>query len=256
MFWLGTHRPNWLEQTGVPLFISRRRLADIKRKYPRAIGPWVLDSGGFTELSMNGEWSITVDQYAAEVDRYCVEIGNMRWCAPMDWMCEPNIVAKTGLTVREHQARTIDNFLWLRDRLGYHVIPVLQGWTREDYRDHIWDYAHAGVYLEDEPLVGVGSICRRGQDDEIVSILDQIAGFGIRTHGFGVRSAAMERAADIITSADSMAWSYAARSAAMKPGYKPPACGKKSCANCLHAALEWREAQLTRLAPQRLTVAA
>jgi hypothetical protein len=108
-FWLGTHEVSWLGRTDVPLFVSRRRLAR-QKKWARALGPWALDSGGFTELSMNRRWSITLGQYAAEVERWRDEIGNLAWCAPMDWMCEPSIIRGTGLTVREHQARTIDNF--------------------------------------------------------------------------------------------------------------------------------------------------
>ena len=49
-FYLGTHQTGWLAKLDVPLFVSRRRLATL-RKLPRAVGSWALDSGGFTELS-------------------------------------------------------------------------------------------------------------------------------------------------------------------------------------------------------------
>ncbi len=61
-FYLGTHHASWLGRTDVPLFVSRRRLAGIRR-LPRALGPWALDSGGFTELSMFGRWRTTAAQY-------------------------------------------------------------------------------------------------------------------------------------------------------------------------------------------------
>ncbi len=35
-------------------------------------------------------------------NRYRDEIGCLLWAAPQDWMCEPWITAKTGLTVAEH----------------------------------------------------------------------------------------------------------------------------------------------------------
>ncbi len=35
-------------------------------------------------------------------NRYRDEIGCLLWAAPHDWMCEPWITAKTGLTVAEH----------------------------------------------------------------------------------------------------------------------------------------------------------
>src|SRR4051812_39615765 len=64
-FYLGTHQPHWLAKTDVPLFVSVRRLMTMNR-LPRAKGPWAIDSAGFTELSRNGRWTISVDQYVAE----------------------------------------------------------------------------------------------------------------------------------------------------------------------------------------------
>jgi hypothetical protein len=82
------------------------------------------------------------------VNRYADEIGQLDWAAPMDWMCEPWIVEKTGLSVREHQERTVANYLALRDRGPF--IPVLQGWTLEDYETCVDLYAQAGVDLSAE----------------------------------------------------------------------------------------------------------
>ena len=73
-FWLGTHEPSWLRRTDVPLFVSTRRLQRLRR-LPSAVGPWALDSGGFTELSMFGEWQTSPAQYAAHVRRYAAEVG-------------------------------------------------------------------------------------------------------------------------------------------------------------------------------------
>jgi len=67
----------------VPLFLSRRWLAG-RKSLPRARGPWALDSGGFTELSTYGRWTLTPVDYAAEVRRYAGEIGNLAWAAAMD----------------------------------------------------------------------------------------------------------------------------------------------------------------------------
>ena len=50
----------------------------------------------------------------ANVRLYRDEVGGLQCAAPQDWMCEPQIVAKTGLSVREHQQRTVENLL---DRL-------------------------------------------------------------------------------------------------------------------------------------------
>lgn len=160
-FFLGTHQPGWLRKTDVPLFLSRRRLAE-RKALPRARGPWGLDSGGFQELNLHGQWTVTPRQYVAEVRRYVAEIGNLRWAATQDWMCEPFVLAKTGFTVEEHQRRTIDNVKQLLDlapELPW--APVIQGWTWGDYMRHADAYQKAGIDLARFPAVGVGSVCRR-----------------------------------------------------------------------------------------------
>lgn len=112
-FYLGTHHPAWLEQTAVPLFLSHRTLAG-RRSLPRARGPWALDSGGFSELSMHGTWTVPAARYVDDVRRFVREIGGLRWAAIQDWMCEPVMLAKTGLSIAEHQARTVSSLLELR----------------------------------------------------------------------------------------------------------------------------------------------
>jgi hypothetical protein len=87
-FYLGSPEPAWLKRTDVPLFISHNRLKRCKT-LPRALGPWALDSGGFTELQRHGMYRLTAADYAAAVRRYRDEIGGLEWVAPQDWMCEP-----------------------------------------------------------------------------------------------------------------------------------------------------------------------
>jgi hypothetical protein len=61
-------------------------------------------------------------------------------------MCEPRMLTKTGLTVRDHQEHTVENFvrlcqLWDGSQALYRpcdqrscpFMPVLQGWTLADY---------------------------------------------------------------------------------------------------------------------------
>jgi hypothetical protein len=241
-FYLGTHQPCHLSRTDVPLFLSRRRLAG-RRSLPRARGIWALDSGGFTELSLFGCWTVDATQYVKEVRRFTEEIGSLVWASPMDWMCEPWVIGKTGLSVAEHQRRTVDNFCELRSlapELPW--VPVLQGWTLDEYRACIELYASAGVDLRAEPLVGVGSVCRRQHGGEAAGILASLALSGIRLHAYGVKLKGLERSADVLTSADSMAWSAGARRAPALAG-----CTHKNCANCLRFALRWRASVLRRI---------
>lgn len=84
-FYLGTHEVGWLERTAAPLFISHRRLA-ARRRLPRALGLWALDSGGSTELSIHGRWETSPAAYAAAVRRCRDEVGGLLWAACQDWM--------------------------------------------------------------------------------------------------------------------------------------------------------------------------
>lgn len=236
-FFLGTHETSWLKKTSVPLFVSMNRLDRLK-SFPYAVGKWALDSGGFTELSKYGEWRTDAKTYAAKVKRAAYEIGNLAWASPQDWMCEPWIVQKTGLSVEEHQLRTVQNFLELRSLPtgGVTIIPVLQGWYLEDYLRHAEMYALVGVDLLSEPTVGVGSVCRRQSHTEAGSILLTLNSMGFKNlHGFGFKIEGIRQYGNLLKSADSMAWSYSARMSAPLDG-----CTHKSCSNCMRYAMLWR----------------
>ena len=256
-FYLGTHRPTWLERLDIPLFVSRRVMP--KWKLPRARSGWALDSGGFTELQKFGGWQVSPQQYASDVRRYRDEIGHLEWAAPQDWMCEPVVInggwaggvyfVGTHLSVAEHQARTVENYLILRDFApDLPFVPVLQGWELDDYLRHIDAYTAVGVDLTTECTVGVGSVCRRQDTDDLADIVSRLAETGLRLHGFGVKTEGLRIARDYLTSADSLAWSKDGR-------HTPTYCGgtsHKSEANCMVHALRWRTAVLAAAdGPQR-----
>ncbi|WP_052373119.1 DUF7221 family queuine tRNA-ribosyltransferase-like protein [Amycolatopsis taiwanensis] len=251
-FYLGTHQPSWLAHAGVPLFVSHRRLSG-RKTLPRARAGWALDSGGFSELSLFGEWRTSPEDYVAAVRRYDEEIGKLEWAAPQDWMCEPVMLAKTGLTVAEHQRRTVVNFLRLQevwgDRYSCPFMPVLQGWNRDDYLRCLDLYGAHGVDFTEYPVVGLGSVCRRQATGEIGAVVTALRAVdpGMALHGFGVKKTGLAAYGHMLTaetehefnigSADSMAWSFDARR------HGRPRCGgtgHKNCANCLPYALTWR----------------
>lgn len=245
-FFLGTHHPHWLADArfvDVPLFVSHRQIGRYKT-LPRAVGAWALDSGGFTELSMHGRWTLPAADYARAVLRYRDEVGGLAWASPQDWMCEPVMLAKTGLTVAEHQRRTVASVLELR-ALGAPVIPVLQGWSVGQYWDHIEDYDRAGLDLRAEPVVGLGSVCRRQRMMPAAILVGSIAmSAGLRLHGFGFKATGLRAVGHMLASSDSMAWSYHAR----REPPRPECVGRHiNCANCPAFALEWRAEMLAKL---------
>lgn len=210
-FYLGSHHATsrWWA-LGVPLFVSVRVVR--RRRSIAASTPWALDSGAFSEISAHGRFQTSEAEYVENVRRLASLSGHLQWVAPRDYMCEPFILAKTGLTVREHQRRTVSSFLSLRDQLGPLVIPVLQGYTASEYLDCLRLYKAEGVELEQERVVGLGSVCKRSGTREAKQLLTYLAlGFGLRLHGFGIKGDTFKACRSLLASADSMAWSAAAR---------------------------------------------
>lgn len=277
-FYLGTHQPYWLrlpEFADVPLFISRNQLTKYKTMPVREHGRWALDSGGFTELKTYGRWRLSPAEYVADVRRIVDGVGKMPdFIAQQDEMCEPWVIegknwhlkpsdpkffhgtrALRGLpptdfpggdeqpfdeAVLAHQRHTVANALELTalaPELPW--LYVIQGWKREHYVRCVQMYACAGIDLTAQPIVGVGSVCRRQATSEIGEIVTTLSGMGIRLHGFGVKKDGLEKYSAGLGSADSMAWSFHYR----KQGY-PEFPGHevrhKNCANCPDAALKWR----------------
>lgn len=280
-FFLGVHQPHWLEEFTVATFVSDTRLRN-RASLPVARGPVAYDSGGFTQLQRYGRWTLTPAEYVARLRRYRDEIGHMAWCAPQDSMCEPLIIngGRVGplefvgtrqfvdprgrLTdaqmVVEHQYRTIDNLVELRELApDLNIRPAVQGWFAHEYVrcvDLYWE--RAGIDLRREPLVLVGSVCRRQGMGEAGRILTALHRSGVtRLHGLGFKTQGLIRYADLLTSADSLAWSDDARKlrrpAPGCPGkIRNPGEPLKNCANCRHYALDWR-ARVLASVPARLT---
>jgi hypothetical protein len=237
-FYLGVHRPGWLAEAPCRLFVARQAFGAMAR-LPRARGPWALDSGGFTELNKHGRWTRTPREYCDDVRRLRDEVGQLEWAAPMDWMCEPVVTAKTGLSVEEHQRRTVDNFLELRSIApDLPIAPVLQGWLSASYLDCAELYARAGVDLSKEPVVGVGSVCRRQSTDLLLRVTMRLDDLELRNlHGFGLKKTGLiALAGSSFRSADSLAWSFHERRE------------KTGMQNDLPTALDWRREMLGQVA--------
>lgn len=237
---MGTHKGAWLGRTDVPLFVSVRTLRD-RKKMPRALGAWSLDSGGFTELNMHGKWKTTPKQYIADVRRISDEVGHLAWAAACDWMCEPFVLKKTGKSVRQHQQLTVENYLELKSLApDLPITPVIQGFEKDDYLRCVELYLRHGINLTKEPIVGVGTMCRRQGTQEAHLILGALHKLGLRLHAFGFKKAGLMMSRRFLASSDSLAWSYDARR------NQTVRCGgtHKSCANCMTFALGWRQALL------------
>lgn len=238
-FFLGTDRPQWLGFVDVPLFVSYARLRR-RTKELRARAPWCLDSGGFMELKTHGRWRFTAATYAEAVRDLGSRIGMLQWAAVQDWMCEPFILEKTGLAVADHQRLTTESVLELR-RLAPDVpwAPVLQGWVYDDYMAHVEAYRVSGIDLRAEPVVAVGSVCRRQDTTMAEELFRDLHANGVRCHAFGFKVTGLRRVARYLASSDSMAWCLNA----WMNKIKLPGCDhvEKTCVHCPTFALRWRD---------------
>lgn len=192
--------------------ISVNRL--LARRSDFQAGDWVMDSGAFTSVALKSGYDHEPAEYAAQIRRW-LGCGRLEWAAAQDFMCEPFVLAKTGLTAAQHQQLTVERYdaLTACDTGGVPILPVLQGYWPDDYRRHVEQY---GSRLRPGMRVGVGSVCKRnGSTREVGAVLRAIKRErpDLRLHGFGLKRTALADGGvrALLASADSMAWSFAAR---------------------------------------------
>lgn len=227
-FYVGLHQPSDAARFD-RCMISVRRLED--RVSDFAVGEWMLDSGAFMELKLHGRYRYAPTVYAAHIARWG-RCGRLIAAVAQDYMCEPFILAKTGLSLADHQRLTIARYDTLCGlRPGAYILPVIQGYAPAEYVAHIRQY---GRRLRRGMWVGVGSVCKRnGDPDAIAAVLLAIKQErpDLRLHGFGLKTTALtsDLIRSLLHSADSMAWSYAARRA-------------RNAGDLSRSANDWREA--------------
>jgi len=217
-FYIGLHQPSDAHHfTRCCIHIGRL----LTRVKPLGCDELLIDSQAFRVLELFGNHRLSPLAYALHAERIARLCGHVVLVA-QDYMCEDYIFAKrlehTGVhfTVADHQRLTIARY----DALHYHastrnlsVMPVLQGYSPNEYLSHIAQY---GSRLLPGMWVGVGSVCKRNGDPSAIrDVLYTIsrARPDLRLHGFGVKRTALSSAIvrDYLYSADSMAWSFAAR---------------------------------------------
>lgn len=180
-----------------------------------------LDSAGFTAMSQWGGYPWEPAEYI----ELAAQLGPT-WWSSMDLCCEPEIAGDPAEVSRRMWETTMylvrilvrldrwrpEGLTWLQDPM-----PVLQGWTPDDYCRHA---GQVGYWLgrmgrEWPGLVGVGSVCRRsvGGISDILDALDRELPAHVRLHFFGAESEAVSMLAahPRPLSTDSMAWDLNAR---------------------------------------------
>jgi hypothetical protein len=211
-FFVGLHQPSdarHVDRCMVSVARLRNRRSDF------TVNEWMLDSGAFSEVTQFGGYRDGVEVYAAQIDRWS-RCGTLVAAVAQDYMCEPFVTSITGLTVAEHQRLTTARYdALMACRPSTYILPVIQGYQPDEYAQHVRDY---GDRLAHGAWVGVGSVCKRNADPlAILRVLDAIHAVrpDLRLHGFGVKLTSLNHPAvrGRLYSADSMAWSFAARKA-------------------------------------------
>lgn len=209
-FFVGLHQPSDCKHFDA-CFVSINRLR--KRKSGFAVGDWIMDSGAFTTIYTHGGYPEPVEVYAEQIKRWKTN-GNLLAAVAQDYMCEPHMLEKTGLTIPDHQRLTIERYdTLLACDTGVYILPVLQGYAPKDFVSHIHQY---GGRLTPGMWVGVGSVCKRnGTPGGVEQVLLAIKAVrpDLKIHGFGLKITSLGSAIirSLLHTADSMAWSFAAR---------------------------------------------
>lgn len=171
------------------------------------IGELFVDSGGYSLMKRTGE-HLPTDEYLDVVESKGADLFGVQ-----DYPCEPDILAEYGRSVREHQAmtneRTAEAIVRAEERgMDAQPVAVVQGWERDDYVRHVEQLMDEGLLTD---RLGIGSVCRRGQVDEIRGIIravDEATPSDTELHAFGVKNTIMSypETRERLASVDSTAW--------------------------------------------------
>ncbi len=173
--------------------------------YIKEFKSWFLDSGAFGSFFYDGGFNITLDQYIDFVDRVKPDY----WIS-MDMPCEPHII-QSPLNTHERIEFTIDNTKILAKTNLPGFVPVIQGWTVDDYLYCANRMKFEGLI---RPYMAVGSLCRRGSQKDIVAILAALKQSLPHTqfHGLGTKINALiynnGEAMNYLDSLDTSAWQF------------------------------------------------
>ena len=188
------------------VMLSYNMLRKIKTTWDINI-PFMMDSGAFAVILKYGKYPFTPEEYAEGIAKWHPDIA---WT--MDYPCEPSVQKKGHYDPVSAQEMTIDNQIKLLD-LNANTQMVVQGWTVLDYLENLDGIKDQGLLTEH---LGIGSVCRRGQNRKIARIVRAIHNnvpSWVKLHGFGIKVSVLKDtdARFYLHSVDSQSWGYEMR---------------------------------------------
>lgn len=243
-FFIGLYSKKQISETPGNFMCSYKTVRNFKEKI-NTNKQWIMDSGAFSEISINGKYTYTVTDYLNIIYKQ-----EPTYFITMDYMCEPFILNKTNKSVIEHQQLTCENSIKIKNSYSgkSKFIGSIQGYTKDEYISHIDMLKTQGLI---EEYMAVGSICRRKNVKEIFDILKNIKKnlpSWVKIHGLGVKKTLLSKyeTYDYLNSCDSMAWSFSGRYVKTKVNNKCTLTNvecihltHKNCANCENYMKNW-----------------
>ena len=110
-FYVGLHQPSDARHFE-RCMVSVNRLRE--RKSDFVVEEWMLDSAAFTELSTHGAYRHTVADYAEQIRRWA-RCGQLVSATAQDYMCEPFILAKTGMVLASGHMHISETWIVLEE---------------------------------------------------------------------------------------------------------------------------------------------
>jgi hypothetical protein len=168
-----------------------------------------VDSGGFSFFRKYGKYPFTLEQYVDWIG-YLQDDYPIYLVSVLDYPCEGTTNRTTLKTNEERIIQTVSNAIECidyEDSLPW--MPVIQGYTLEEYLHCIDLYEQAGIDLG---YIAVGSICaRKGNSLTIRNLLTKIyERTHAKLHAFGLSLNYLRdpQIANILYSSDSSAWNW------------------------------------------------
>lgn len=184
--------------------LMKMRTSSIAYKYISEFRSVMLDSGAFGSAFWDGGYTYEPDDYLKIVEKVMPD-----WWVTMDYPCEPNILPQVSIRERIH--RTIENTKLLRTAPFPGFLAVIQGWEIEDYHYCVNRMEAEGLIM---PVMGIGSICRRGSQAKVVSIIAELARLlpRVKFHAFGAKINTLNynngEILNYLDSLDTAAWQF------------------------------------------------
>jgi len=194
----------------IGIMLSARWLISLPRdsvafEYAKRFKSVFLDSGTFGAHFYDRGFKFTMDEY---IDLVSFMRPNL-WSS-MDVPCEPHLIP-IPMSTTERIERTVDNAQYLAAHAPPGFVPVIQGWEIEDYLYCAGLMESCGLI---RPVMGIGSLCRRGSQGKIIAIVRELHRKlpDTKFHAFGVKISALNynngEILNYLHSLDTAAWQF------------------------------------------------